>query len=483
MDNITEENLKPKFELKRKHYIMFGIFFCLFFCLLLIIPIPGDDYWWHVKIGEWIVQNKEIPKTGLYSWYALENNLPWFAHEWLAEVVLYGFSCLFGAETGGMVYTLICLTLLGSLLYFFNYKDYLKNLPFTTFWTVIGFISIETVCTARPHMFTLCMFVLLIATCEHIKKNEKFKLWYLFPLLTIIWANYHGGSSNITYIIPIMYFVTNTFNFKLGRIESKKISKSWRYLILAGMNIIAILCNPRTYELLWYPYSYSNEHAKYISEWKSPSFTNGFFVILVVIVICCIFFITNRAIEFSDLALVGTFMLMTLKSIRFDVWLFLATTMVIYKYICEHKNKEVYKGLCYEFCILGLAFFYYTCYTISTGDSCMQKIVPDEVLEIIREEQPERLVNHYNYGSHLIYEGINVYIDGRADMYQGHNFAQSADVLYYNEDYMPEEFMEEFGYPDMFLLPNDCFFSYWLENNGFENLYEDEKMVLLKKIE
>lgn len=472
-----EENIK---NLQRKNYILFGVFFCLFFSLLLIVPINGNDYWWHIKVGEWIIQNKQIPRMGIYSWYALENNLPWFAHEWLAEVILYEFASLFGAEVGGLIYTLICLVLLGTILYLFNYKSYFKNLPFTLFWTVIGLISIETVCSARPHMLALCMFTFLIFICEQMKQNDSFNLSF-FPILTILWANYHGGSSNITYIIPIMYFIANTFDFKLGRIQSRKIHKSWRYLALAGMNIVAILCNPRTYELLLYPYSYSDEHAKYISEWKSPSFTNGMFILLVIIIICCIFFITEKAIEFSDLALVGTFMLMSLKSLRFGVWLFLASSMIIYKYIGEHKKKDVYRSLSYVFSILGIILFYYTCYTIYTGESSIIKNVPEKVIEIIKKEEPEKLVNYYNYGCELIYEEIPVFIDGRADLYQEHNFSQSAEVLSYNQEYMPEDFMEEFDNPDMFLLPNDFFFSYWLKNNGFDSLYEDEEIVLLKK--
>lgn len=472
-----EDNTEKEFILTKKHFIFFGIFFSLCFSLLLIMPVSGDDYWWHIKIGEWIVNNKAVPKTGLFSWYGLENNLSWFAHEWLAEVFIYQFASLFGGNLGGIIYLLMCVILLGTLLYCFNYKDYLKHLGFSCIWMVIGFLAVATVCTARPHMMTLSFFCILVYVCEKMK-NPNWKGFYLFPLLTIIWANYHGGSSNITYIIPIMYFITNSFNFNFGRISSTKVAKSFRYLILAGINIVAILLNPRTYELLWYPYSYTEEHAKYILEWKSPSFTNGGFALFIIIFICCIFFVTKRKIEFSDLALVGTFMLLTLKSIRFDAWLFVATTMVIYKYIAEMKDKSMYSFLCYEFALLGIGFLLYTFYSISVGDTYVQRGVSEEAIEIIKEREPKHLMNYYDFGSYLIYEEIPVFIDGRADMYTGYNFKQAAEGIYFDKEHLPEDMLKEFDF-DMYLLPPTCYLAYWLENNGYENLYEDEKVVLL----
>lgn len=474
-----EETNKVSFVLTKKHYILFGIFFCLCFSLLLIMPVSGDDYWWHIKIGEWIIDNKAVPKTGLYSWYGLENNLSWFAHEWLAEVFIYYFASLFGGNLGGIIYLLFCIILLGTLLYCFNYKDYMKHLGFSCIWMVFGFLSIGTVCTARPHMLTLSFFCILLAVCEKMKKNVNTKIYFLFPIISFIWANYHGGSSNITYIIPIMYFITNSFNFHFGRIISKKIEKSYRYLILAGMNIATLFLNPRTYELLWYPYSYTEEHAKYILEWKSPSFTNGGFALVLIIFICCIFFITKKCIQFPDLALVGTFMLLTLKSIRFDVWLFIATTMVIYKYIAEQKDRSTYKFLCYEFAILGISFLFYSCYSIYIGDTYVQRGVSEEAIEIIKEKNPKHLMNYYDYGSYLIYEEIPVFIDGRADMYTGYNFKQAAEGIYFDKEYLPKELLEEFDF-DLYLLPNTCYLSYWLEENGYTNLYEDEKTVLLE---
>lgn len=480
--NLNENNKKTSFTLTKKHYIMFGLFFSLFFTLILIMPIAGDDYWWHTKVGEWIVKNKEIPTTGIFSWYAKENNLDWFAHEWLCEVFLYGLSILFG-DNGGVVYLFITIILIGSLLYIFNYKDYLKNLTFSSFWIFIGFFAIASISTARPHMLTISMLALLIYICEKIKKDENYKLYFLYSIISIIWANYHGGSSNLTYIIPIIYFITNSFNFKYERIQSIKVKKSYRYLILAIINTLALFLNPRTYELLFYPYSYTADYDKYIAEWMSPSIANGGFAIFLIILICLILFTTKIEIQFSDLALIGCFMLLTLQSIRFNAWLYIVATMLIFKYIREIKDKSIYKYLCYEFCILGIAFLTYSIYSFHNGTTYIEKYISEEVIDILKTENYENLMNYYDYGSYLIYEDIEVFIDGRADMYVDSNFIKSAEATRYTYDYTPEEFIKEFKF-DMFILPKENYLSFYLEQNEdkYKKIYTDDILSIFKEI-
>ncbi len=51
--------------------------------------ISGNVFWWHVKAGEYICQNGKIPTTDIFSWMRNQMVIPWTAHEWLSEVILY----------------------------------------------------------------------------------------------------------------------------------------------------------------------------------------------------------------------------------------------------------------------------------------------------------------------------------------------------------------------------------------------------------
>ena len=65
----------------------------LFFTSL--IPLPPNDFWWHLKIGETIFTNHTIPTTNMYAW-SLPADQPFYYAAWLAELLLYIFYRLGG---------------------------------------------------------------------------------------------------------------------------------------------------------------------------------------------------------------------------------------------------------------------------------------------------------------------------------------------------------------------------------------------------
>ena len=89
--------LKEKIKNTNTRYFYFYILFALCVGILSIMMsygISGNDFWWHIKSGEWIVENKAFPREGIFSWMAMDKHLKWYAHEWLAQVIYYGIYSL-----------------------------------------------------------------------------------------------------------------------------------------------------------------------------------------------------------------------------------------------------------------------------------------------------------------------------------------------------------------------------------------------------
>src|SRR5260370_8907128 len=71
--------------------------------------VPTDsDTGWHIRAGEWILKTGRVPATDLFSFTKADQ--PWFAWEWLSDVLMAGIHRDFGLA--GIV--LVSLLLLGA---------------------------------------------------------------------------------------------------------------------------------------------------------------------------------------------------------------------------------------------------------------------------------------------------------------------------------------------------------------------------------
>lgn len=106
---------------------------------LLLIPLfvisivyngklSGNDFWWHIKVGEWICTNKALPYEDIFSWYGMENNISWCSQEWLSDVIFYLIFKFFG-EVGIYFLCVLLACLLLALIIIHNYK-YIKIVSF-----------------------------------------------------------------------------------------------------------------------------------------------------------------------------------------------------------------------------------------------------------------------------------------------------------------------------------------------------------------
>jgi hypothetical protein len=161
----------------------------VFFQLNGARTLLGDgDTGWHIRTGEWILAHRQVPHTDLFSFS--RPNAPWFAWEWLWDVV---FAMLH--RSAGMAAVVIasllviCLTTLVSFrLVRRSCDNGLVAIAVTLLAT--GACSIHWL--ARPHLFTLLFFVITLHITDRAAEGRTSLLVWLVPL-TLLWTNIHGG--------------------------------------------------------------------------------------------------------------------------------------------------------------------------------------------------------------------------------------------------------------------------------------------------
>jgi hypothetical protein len=146
------------------------------------------DTGWHIRTGEWILQNGRVPQIDIFSF--TKPGEPWFAWEWLWDVtfaVIHQHLGLAGVVFASLV--VLCVT---SMLLYRLVLGSCAN-PFIAFavtWVAVAASSIHW--WARPHLFTFLFVVLFLHVLERAKEGAGRWLW-LLPPMSLLWVNIHGG--------------------------------------------------------------------------------------------------------------------------------------------------------------------------------------------------------------------------------------------------------------------------------------------------
>ena len=489
-----------KFIKKYKYWFMVLPILAITLTFVSLYVIP-NDYWWHIKAGEYIVTNKVIPFTDVFSWIGIKEGFYWHSHEWLTEVVLFLNFKLFG-QCSGYMFAVSLVLVLAILLYFFNRERYMQNKLLAIIWVFIGAFAFIYVSSPRPHLISFIFLTITIYLLYEYRENENSKKIWVIPFISFLWVNFHGGSSNLPYILTFIFIFTGLFNFEIGKISFKRLSNKQikTYLIIAICSILVLAINPHGLDMITYPYTNMGDDFMLfnIAEWRSPDLkikTDLIYYIIMAIPIM-LFTTTKRKIDFIDLTLAVAFIYLTSKSVRFSILLYIVSTFFIFKYV-EHLKFELksnklikiidkikvfsYK-LIIAFSFAIIVIIPLIVITSNVPGKLFTAPISDEIIEYIKEAKPERLYNSYNAGGYLIYNDIPVFVDGRADMYSVGGTLKDAMKL----DEMlvdVEEVINKYDF-DMFLLAKDTqLIQYFEKTNEFKEVLKDDNYILFEKIE
>ncbi len=299
---------------------------CLIFILILCISIflfsYGSDFYWHLKAGEYISTHHRIPFTDIFSWYASSNHLSWISHEWLFEVLIYHFFHI-GKQFGVFLYVLLSFIFISIILWKQNEKIFFRHSFETIIWSVIGMLVFANKALPRPHLMSYLFFALTIYFAYDTIQNQNSKKIYLAPLISLLWSNIHGGSSNLSYLIYGAFFFFSVLPFTKGKFKNQPMSKKQqkKYLYAFFTSILFICINPHGIQMLLYPYINMTYKVMLncIEEWQVLSITSidGIFYLFFILIVFFKVFHSKKERQVLDLLLLFVFAILGVKSTRF----------------------------------------------------------------------------------------------------------------------------------------------------------------------
>lgn len=214
----------------------------------------------HIRTGELILTSHEVPVRDAYSFTV--PNTPWYAWEWLADVVFASVHRLAGLK-GVVLFsaTIICL----AMTILFRHMIW-RGTGFHVAVVIILLVTdaLRIHFLARPHIFTTLLAAATLWMLDYDWKRRSRAIWLLVPIAAL-WANLHGG---------FLVLIVSLAVFTAAALLRREPHRAWRYGLVTTACSAATLLNPYGWELHLHVWSYlrSDWLLKSIDEFQSPVF-------------------------------------------------------------------------------------------------------------------------------------------------------------------------------------------------------------------
>ena len=286
-----------------------------------LVPLPPNDFWWHLKIGEIIFNQKIIPTTNIFSW-SLPADQPFVYGAWLGELWLYILYYVGKLEL--VIFTrniLISLTL---------WLTVIESKRRSGSWR-LGALAIALVATmtlnnlvVRPQIWSWLIFITYFAILSRYTDQQINKYWlFICPILMVLWVNLHGAYVLGGVLLGIFFLGESVRTYFKGKNALDWPQVRWIFIIglLTGF---AMFFNPKGLNTINYVIDLMTDQPSQnlIVEWQSPS-TQGisnltFYVSLLVLIGSLAF--SKRKLTPTEFLLICSFTWLAWSGMRYIIW-------------------------------------------------------------------------------------------------------------------------------------------------------------------
>jgi hypothetical protein len=256
-------------------------------------PLADADIGWHIRNGEQILATHSLTRTDPFS--STMQGQPWFAWEWLYDILLGILHQACGLN--GVVW--LCALLVAAI--FVLLLSQLLRGGTGLLLAIVLMLLAEAAAAihlyARPHivswLFSLLWFAVLNRweRCEH-ESPPRWIPWF-FPASMLLWVNLHGGWIFGMALLGIYTFAALVESLRTqDAFAARRASQRARAMASAfAVSAVATLVNPFGWRLHAHIYRYLGDRylMNHIEEFRSPDFHGWsqrlFAVILVLVVI------------------------------------------------------------------------------------------------------------------------------------------------------------------------------------------------------
>ena len=232
---------------------------------------------WHIRDGQQILLTHSITRTDTFS-YTMRGQ-PWFAWEWLYDVVIAAIHQWLGLN-GIVFFTAVVIAATFALvLRLALHRE--GNLPVAVILMMLAVGASTIHFFARPHVVSWLLIIIWFQLLDSSEtaletaadaKQDRRLLW--LPVIMLLWANLHGG-----FLLGIalcgIYLIAGLIRYFSNKEDRQKIGRWLKRLVVATLlSLLASFINPYGYKLHVHIYQYLSNRflMNHIDEFLSPNF-------------------------------------------------------------------------------------------------------------------------------------------------------------------------------------------------------------------
>ena len=431
-----------------------------------------NDTYYTIAIGKLITENG-IDMQEHFTWH---QGLPYTYPHWLYDLLIYSIFSI-GSFKGIYISTCILSAILGISIYKVNSK--LTGNKIISFLVTIGSLYLmKGYIAARAQLITFILFILTVYNIERFLETKKLRNALALIIIPILIANLHAAVWPFTFVLYLPYIAEYLISViadfiiykkmqvwilkrkikknpevqpkleeqeaKIEKIKQKrkenlenpykiKMTRNDNTLLLIVIMIIVLFTGLLT-PIGDTPYTYTYHTLKgntmeSINEHLPLTLIKNVPVMCAIVILLAIMTFTKVKIKLSDLFMIGglTYLMFSTRrqvsmfALIGSIVLVRLLVQLIDMYGIKNEKNRLFKGI--------LLIIFATIVIVLSIDNFDKRKNETYVNESSYPVQASewilnnldvkniRLYNEYNYGSYLLFRGIPVFIDSRADVY------------------------------------------------------------------
>lgn len=476
------------------------------------------DTGWHIRTGEWIITNHQIPARDFFSF--TKTGEPWFAWEWGSDVLFAWLN-----SHGGLATLVVGAILLISVTFTLLFRLALRraNAIVALLVTMLATAASAIHWLARPHLFSLFFLVLFYRALESVRAGRErfFGIPYLaiLPVVTIVWTNLHGG-----FFVGILMLgaygageVLTLFLAADRTVAPVARRRARNYFLSALACLAASLVNPYSYKLHAHVLEYLSDpfQSQHVVEFLTLNFHHPvaiFFESLLILGTASAIWHAARG-SYTEAVLVlmwGHVALLAQRNIplfaivaapivasALDAWMKRLPELEVAAWLKAASRKTLTVVMetaetdaiprWHLVSIAGIAIVAALVFAPRPPKLFKPEYDPDSypagALATLRSDPSARIFTNDEWGDYLIYRlypGHQVFVDGRSDFY-GDDFVQTyLDVM--NVKYDWQQTLGHFGINTILLPPSAPLTGALKESRNWRVVYDDGISLVFRPV-